>query len=269
MTTSTDSKMVTITFGDVAENHVGMQQIGTKSQKGFDLADLKYIERMFKERGAKTTKIYDLKELSGATNLISKDTNDAYVLVIKNGAKYLGHRDVDGLYAEQLGLDWDTKAKMRGVVKNKRVRYNLCYADAAQEPDYDNDKGRIYDFRDLSLLHEVRRSLSMVIPPSNDNSRLPAEGNYYYDISKCGIHYHGDAERKKVLAIRLGASMPICYRWYHRYGQVGNTISIDLDHGDIYVMSEKATGNDWKCRSKYTLRHATGSSTYTNPKPKK
>jgi alkylated DNA repair dioxygenase AlkB len=268
MTTSTNSKMITITFGDVAENHVGMQQIGTKSQKGFDLADLKYIERMLKERGATSTKVYDLKELSGAINTISKDTDDAYVLVIKNGAKYLGHRDVNGLYKEQLGLDWDTKAKMRGTVKNKRARYNLCYADAAQEPDYDNNKGRIYNFKDLPLINEVRRSLSMIIPDTGSNL-MPAEGNYYYDTKKCGIGYHGDSERNIVIAIRLGASLPICYRWYHRSNQVGNTISIDLDHGDIYVMSEKATGNDWKYSSKYTLRHATGSGIYTNSKPKK
>jgi hypothetical protein len=33
---------------------------------------------------------------------------------------------------------------------------------------------------------------------------------------------------------------------------------IDLNHGDLYVMSNKATGHDWNCSSKMTLRHGVG-----------
>ena len=33
---------------------------------------------------------------------------------------------------------------------------------------------------------------------------------------------------------------------------------IDLSHGDMYIMSEKATGNDWKKSSIETWRHAAG-----------
>jgi len=38
----------------------------------------------------------------------------------------------------------------------------------------------------------------------------------------------------------------------------GEKISIPLKSGDIYIMSEKATGNDWKKTTIATLRHATG-----------
>jgi hypothetical protein len=37
----------------------------------------------------------------------------------------------------------------------------------------------------------------------------------------------------------------------------------DLEHGDMYVMSEKTTGFDWKSKTKYTLRHAAGCDKYT------
>ena len=37
------TKTFTITFGDVAENHKGMQKIGTLSDVGFNLNDLIYI----------------------------------------------------------------------------------------------------------------------------------------------------------------------------------------------------------------------------------
>lgn len=36
-----------------------------------------------------------------------------------------------------------------------------------------------------------------------------------------------------------------------------------VDGGDIYVMSEKAVGTDWKKKNLYTLRHATGCSKFT------
>ena len=39
---------------------------------------------------------------------------------------------------------------------------------------------------------------------------------------------------------------------------------IQLNHGDMYIMSEKAVGNDWKLKNKPTLRHAAGAAKYTN-----
>ena len=46
----------------------------------------------------------------------------------------------------------------------------------------------------------------------------------------------------------------------------GSPIDIDVEHGDIYIMSEKATGHDWKMRSKYRLVHAAGHSSYLKHK---
>ena len=35
-------------------------------------------------------------------------------------------------------------------------------------------------------------------------------------------------------------------------------VKIDLTNSDIYVMSEKAVGTDWKRRNIKTIRHAAG-----------
>ena len=35
-----------------------------------------------------------------------------------------------------------------------------------------------------------------------------------------------------------------------------------LNTGDIYIMSEKAVGSDWRKSSMYTLRHAAGCNKY-------
>jgi len=38
---------------------------------------------------------------------------------------------------------------------------------------------------------------------------------------------------------------------------------VELHDGDVYAMSEKAVGTDWKKKLVPTLRHATGCKTYT------
>ena len=35
-------------------------------------------------------------------------------------------------------------------------------------------------------------------------------------------------------------------------------VEINMKGGDIYIMSEKAVGQDWRKRNIYTLRHAAG-----------
>jgi hypothetical protein len=40
---------VTLTYGDVAESHAGMQNIGKKSKHGFSLADIQRADAFFKE----------------------------------------------------------------------------------------------------------------------------------------------------------------------------------------------------------------------------
>ena len=87
---------------------------------------------------------------------------------------------------------------------------------------------------------------------------LNMEGNYYYNNAVCGIGFHGDTERRKVIGIRLGANLPIHFQRFLRHQTYGDPYVIPLDGGDMYVMSEKAVGADWKSSSILTLRHAVG-----------
>ena len=52
--------------------------------------------------------------------------------------------------------------------------------------------------------------------------------------------------------------MQLVFSWYHRFKKVGETYRHLLNGGDIYIMSEKAVGTDWKRSSIFTLRHAAG-----------
>ena len=75
------------------------------------------------------------------------------------------------------------------------------------------------------------------------------------------MSFAGDLERKLVAGVRLGPGaegMPLKFVWYKDGKPIGSEGHIILNSGDIYVMSEKAVGFDWKRRTIPTLRHAAG-----------
>ena len=166
------------------------------------------------------------------------------------------------LFEELAKLEWDSKAFMYGRVVSKHARHNLCFDEEAQQPDYESGKGRVIPWKEAPLLKDLREQLSTYLP---QGSELTAEGNYSYDVNKCGIGFHGDAERKRVIAIRLcsGKCYPLHYQWFHKGKPVGKRVLVELEDRDLYVMSEKAVGWDWKKKLVPTLRHATGVDKYT------
>ena len=248
-----------LTFAECVENHAGMQMIGKPIDTGLGSDEFDTCIKFCKE--------YNLEyELINLLELLPEDAKQAIiekeddlpfakVIVIKNGINgILGEGFAEKMYEEQKKQPYDTKAWMRGQVKNKLKRYNNCYADFDQEPDYENKKGTVINFDRVSHLKEFREILPHLF--GNAAEDLFAEMNYYYDLEKTCITEHGDTERKIVICARLGAPFPLYYQWYHRFKQVGERLKINIEGGDIYAMSFKATGNDWKCSSKYTLRHA-------------
>ncbi len=273
-----DTSTVTLTFGDQAENHVGMQKIGQLAASGFNYHDLFRAKELLEKAGVECELIslhhYCFSHLFPMTL-------EAYILIIREGANYLLEKKegptlqklgaatimklgattfiksgADDLLAEQLALDHDKKAYMYGRVVNKWARHNLCFAEVGQEPDYEQRKGRIVPYSQVPLTATIRQALPSLFGEKAKD--LVLEANYYYDITKCGIGFHGDAERRKVVAVRLGASLPLHYQWFQEGKPVGQRIKLLLHHGDMYVMSEKAVGTDWRKRKILTLRHAAG-----------
>ena len=91
------------------------------------------------------------------------------------------------------------------------------------------------------------------------------EGNRYYDLKKTGIGFHGDTERVVVICISIGGeAYPMRWQWFKDGMPIGKAIDVKLNSGDVYIMSEKAVGADWKKKSKYTLRHSAGAKKYTS-----
>jgi hypothetical protein len=253
---------ITITFGDVAENHIGNQQIGTPALTGITYEELHKINDRLVEAGISTT-IINMHEYMESRYFDMYSGLKAAVLVIHGGVNIFG--DPDHLFDEVKILTYDKKAMMgRGSnrsVKNKIARHNLCFADFDQEPEYESEKGRVISFDNLPFLSHMRQYLPELANRKCVN--LVAEGNCYYDIKKCGIGYHCDDERKIVIGIRVGESFPLCFYWYHYDKRISSRIEVTLNHGDIYIMSEKAAGSgEGNIKKIPKLKHAAGCNKY-------
>lgn len=245
---------ITITFGDVAENHVRMQKLGTLAKEGFSIEELNVIMKKFTEAGCDCELVH-LPFV--ATDGVKKDFSAA-VLVIRNGVDALlnnnGGNSKD-MFAELSKLNWDKKAKMKGKVVNKHARWNLCFDKESQEPDYAVGKGRIIPYKDVPLTKIAKDRLKDFI---DKGENLVAEGNLYYNVNKCYIGAHGDGERRMVVGLRLGATFPLHFQWYLQGSPVGLKKTIQLSNGDLYVMSDVAVGWNWLKRTVPTLRHSAG-----------
>jgi len=250
------SETMTLTFGEQSVGHTGMEISGSGLlPEGLSMADLRRAQKKFHDIGVVT----ELIEL----NSILPDpigAQEAGILIVRGGIQVLfdewceiNRREgrcvsVPSLYREQQRLQWDKQAKMRGEVKNKQARYNLKYGETSIEPDYMNNVSRVVAFRDIPLTQIIREMIPVFL--GSKTEKLQAEGNYYFRKNapgdKRGIGFHGDAERKVVVAFRIGSQMNIGYQWFLAGRPAGPTKKMLINGGDFYAMSEKASGYDWK-----------------------
>ena len=252
---------ITLTLGDQAENHVGMEQIGTLSTEGFSFEDLNNVKK----------KLGDCVEI---IELICEEENgdiidvaSAYILIIKDGVNKLCDGKLNDLKKEQFGLTPDRKAFMYGRVVNKHARGNLCFDDIGHAPNYEEKMGTVIAYDKVPFTKLLRKRVGELLGHKGEN--LACEGNYYYDVKKCGIGFHGDAERRKVVGVRLGDSIPLHFQWFYKSESIGKRIKFMLDDGDVYIMSDKAVGFDWRKKNIMTLRHAAGCEKFLEIKDKK
>ena len=255
------SETITLTFGDAGENHAGMKIIGKIGEKGsgFVKEDLLNAKEIFESNNFST----ELINLNDLAEIPSSFQEEAYLLIIRKGLEYFIGNNSSEMFQEMNRFEWDSKYydTRRSKVLNKRAKTNVCFGDLAIDPDYENKHGRIVSYSQVPLLQKVKERIPEILGDKGNN--LICEGNRYYDINKCGIGWHGDSERKKVIGLRLGNTIPLKFRWYLKSETLGNCLTINLNDGDMYIMSEKTTGFDWKKRNIYTLRHCAGSEKHT------
>jgi hypothetical protein len=302
MISAMKKERMSLTCAPGGENHAGMEIIGRMPVKGegftahdveglggYFINDCDFGEVWINENGNETVEVLDLNSLSGETKIGELATADqARVLLLRNWVQNTFEpATVEDIYGELIADAWDAEyldknkyrteivdgveTKVRGKRMNKRARRNLCYvAGREQKPDVWQGKGRIVDLKKKTALNQAVDKLRSMIKEGllsfDSKTKVEinvVEGNRYYDLKNTGIGFHGDTERVVVICISIGCdNYPMRWQWFKDGMPVGKPIDITLNCGDVYIMSEKAVGADWKLRSIYTLRHAAGAEKY-------
>ncbi len=257
-----------ITFGEVAILHTGGKEYGNgRRNHGFSCEELQNIHQLYPNQTEYISVSDSLPE-----NL--RLDNEAGVLVFRNQnsstieKKYLlplSKDMADNLYDEQESSTYDSKYwdNRRQRTLNKRARLNVVFGKEGKQHSDDYKQCTVLAYSDLPNLQKIKNNLANILGIKAHD--LNAEGNKYFH-DKSGIGFHGDAERKIVICLSLGKSSTLRYQW-RLPGSSNHTlqpVDINVGHGDVYVMSEKATGYDWKSRSKVRVVHAAGHSSYIN-----
>lgn len=246
---------ITLTFSDVVENHVGMEKTGVAMPELGQAITPEYLSHL-----SQAPHLVETAEHI-SLNLLPKELPEGYEQEDFEPASILILRgwctNADALWEEMTSLEWDAKSFMYGKVVNKKARHNLCFADWSAPPNYSAGQGTVVAFQDLPELSKVRAAVADLMPALDTEPLwLNAEGNYYYRQADTYIGPHGDTERNLVVGLRLGGSRQLVYQWYCQSKTVGPTMIVELHHGDVYIMSHKAVGTDWKSRKITTLRHS-------------
>jgi len=277
-------RAICITNGEQGENHAGMQMLGKGlADEGYTLEDALKFKEKFENMGG-TAILYDLKEECLGER---KDecNEEAYILKFEDGVNVLFRNKIEKevekackkgdiikeklfdiynaekLFEEQFTFEWDKKYwdTRRSKVLNKNARWNVCYGEEAQEPDYENKKGTVIAYSQCKVMRAWRKELLILIEEFEED--FVAEGNLYYNVLKTGIGFHGDAERRKVVAGNFcdeGVIRELNYIAYLKSERIGKRFRMKLKNGDMYIMIAAAAGTDWKKRKKITFRHAAG-----------
>ena len=276
-----DRRVVTYTWCECGENHTGGEKEGQIADcgKGFNKTDLQTAAKIATAQWGSKCELHDLKKGINGVKIKNKKgieytghINNAYLLIMRDLLILIlkSHNyTLDDLMKEAMGKKWDSRYfdTRRRKVLNKHARFNHMVASHSRKSNYDGGGkvGTTHAFSEMPIMDMIRKELGKL--GDKFTLLIIAEGNLYLDggMKKNGIGWHGDTERRMVLAMRLGLnpSMPFYYKWWYGCKSQGIRMEFQLNAGDIYVMSEWAVGTEWKKNSLVTLRHATGAARFT------
>ena len=293
-----------LTCAPGGENNRGMEIIGRMPIKGegFTAQDIEELVPYFRKlmngdmkENMEKVSMLNLNKISDDKTIENLSVDDqGRVLVLRDWAsKTMGAECwTKEVFKELASKRWDAEyldpnkyrteikdgkeIKVRGKRMNKLARTNLCFvAGREQEPAVYEGKGTIYDLKKMEYLNKgverLRQQIADGLIYIGSKTKVEinvVEGNRYYDLKKTGIGFHGDTERVVVICLTIGGGggYPMRFQWFKDGMPIGNSIDLALNDGDVYIMSEKSVGADWKLRSKYTLRHSAGAEKYRSLK---
>ena len=225
---------------------------GVKAERGFSAELLREVHTTHPT----STRIHEL-----TPHCTDPSARDAVVLVVT-----LPKALADAARDEVNAMPFADKTISRsGKVCDAHSRHLSYIGPEAQDADPQTGQQPVRTWAQLPASEAVRDYLHTIL---GDTECQVGCALKYPDIFDCGIGWHGDAERRKSLVVRLGANSsrhPLWFRFFKSWDPVSPPIPVHLEHGDVAIACEVAVGTDWRSSSIPTVRHATGFIRFPTP----
>lgn len=245
-------------FCDVANHGDGMQKVGNICDSGFTNENLlRYYQNLTPGKAS----IYNIKDCLPTTLY---QIPDCYVLVIKDYfkdqvdeiQKILSTKessDESGI----TGVNWDTERISGLKLLHNKLGNKLIFCELDNNWKYPfsphQNVGTIYNTRFIPSLFSIQRELQ------NQLGYLPViDGTYFYDLNECYTPFHQVKDRKKLVGLGIGETQPLQFRWFHGSTVCSDTMSIPIEHGDLYIISQSAAGIQKEKQTKLYLKYGIG-----------
>lgn len=218
---------------------------------GFSIAELQKVQKEFEKKGF-TCELIDLNIVLPPAHVIV-DTPKARVLIIRQGVRDFGTgSDADGILQKLKTLPWDDRVWFKHKPVKNPMRHHLRFG----EVEYNSDEGHVVALKSIPDIVRIRQTLNEMY--SYRGVEFDVEGDRFYNPETCGREPWGDQDRRFVVGVQLGAMMKMAFTWYYHESPFSQPVVIELQHGDIFMLSDKAVGHDVNRKAIATLRRTCG-----------
>jgi len=242
-----------LTFSDCIKTLNANEIIGEQSHCGTTNDDVRKIHESING-----SILYNLKDLIPHLN---QNVEDAMILIIKNqfpnDSNNLLQTFINPEYVHDgniIGIEWD-KFTPTGAL-NKKF-YKSTFADLGDMFKINSlanfKRGTMYNINKIPSLLNIKNSLRSILP-----CNFVVEASHFYDNEKSHKLFNHEKDKRCVTGLHLGEPMNINFKWYHKSIKCCDNFSIELNHGDIYIMSNIASGSVKDNVTKLFLKHSFG-----------
>lgn len=250
-----------VMFEDKVEGYK-TEEIGTTSEFGFTNEELFEIYKLFPDKS-------QLINLKNMLPQLLHDFPDVYVLVVKNPFENESNELLNVCISPEnsengniTGISWDTFRVRKNKNGDKTViqakdKHRILFNDLSNQykrsciPNY--DLCSIYNSNKIPSLMRIKNYLDSFLRFSS-----VVEAYSYFNVSETYTSFHRDRDRRKLILMRLGVSLPVNFRWYHGTIKCSSTFSINLNHGDLLFMSDSVNGYGKEGLTKLYLKYSEG-----------
>lgn len=234
-------------FSDTVNHGRGMQNFGMTSNSGFKNED---IIRMYSSLDPNTAELHNIKNILPKTLY---EIPDAFILVMRQKLK----DNADEILPIFNNLLWDSQRLQNGKLVESKINNKLLFCDLNDlellPANFNEKYGTIHNINRMDALMKLYKIIE-----SNFSSNLYAEGIAFNDLNECYVPMGQEKDKKKIIGLHLGSSFPLNFRWYHKTEKVSDPYQINLNHGDLYIMSEMAAGLNKESKTKLYIKHGHG-----------